>query len=108
MACQHNHKRTWTRFLTSFIASERVAEQTEIAWSSPPLTISTHQERFSRIPVQDPSLAPPLTEALLLEREGAEEEAGAGVVQLLDGMFGLGSAGLNIIDRVLAPMACAV
>ena len=64
--------------------------------------MSTHQERSSRIPVQDPSLAPPLTEALLLEREGA------GVLQLLDGMFGLESAGLNIIDRVLAPMACAV
>jgi hypothetical protein len=87
-----------------------------MAWSSPPLTISTPQERPSLIPVLVPVPVPVLPRtgtgagALLLEREGEWALA----LQLLDGVPLDGgskcprSAGLSIIERVLAPMACAV
>jgi hypothetical protein len=85
-----------------------------MAWSSPPLTISRPQERPSLIPVLVPVPVPVLPRtgagALLLEREGEWALA----LQLLDGVTLDGgskcprSAGLSIIERVLAPMACAV
>jgi hypothetical protein len=80
-----------------------------MAWSSPPLTMRTHQERPSLIPVLVPAPVLPRTgaAALLLERAGESE--GAEALQLLDGGMGCArSTGLSIIESVLAPMACAV
>lgn len=63
-----------------------------------------------RIPVQVPESVSSHTGTLMLVEEGAGDMAVPHILDeetLDDGMWDPRSAGLSVIERVLAPMACA-